>query len=189
VVGRHRLPPVLLLLIAALAVAGLSRWRESRAALVAEVVDGDTLHLATGERVRLIGVDAPETDGPYTRAEPLGAEAAAFVRGVALHRRVRLDFDGERRDPYGRTLAYVFVDRLDLNAELLRRGLARAYRRFPHRRLEEFLALEQSARAARLGVWGVARNALDAGPSRGQKGRSSEVGAPGARSGLAAPAR
>ncbi len=124
--------------------------------LVRQVVDGDTLILATGERVRLIGVDAPEQEGPYTRAEPFGAESAAFARRLAEGRRVRLAFDAERRDAYGRTLAYVAVGDLDLNAELIRQGYARAYRRFPHRRLDEFVRLEGEARAARRGLWGAA---------------------------------
>jgi micrococcal nuclease len=187
VVGRRRLPPVLLLLLAALAVSGLARWREGRAALVAEVVDGDTLRLATGEHVRLIGVDAPETDGPYTRVEPLGPEVAAFVRRVALGRHVRLEFDRERRDPYGRTLAYVSVDGLDLNADLLRRGYARAYRRFPHRRLAEFLDLERAARAASRGIWGASHEPLDAGSPTGHMPRSSARARAGGRSGPAAP--
>lgn len=150
---RPRLPSVLFLLLVALLVAGLAEWREGRAVLVHKAIDGDTLLLATGEMVRLIGVDAPETDGPYTRAEPFGAQAAAFVREAAEGRRIRLEIGPERRDAYGRTLAYVYVDDLDLNAELIRRGFARAYRRFPHRRLDEFVRLEAEARAAGLGLW------------------------------------
>ncbi|HEX7124423.1 MAG TPA: thermonuclease family protein [Thermodesulfobacteriota bacterium] len=161
---RPRLPSVLSLLFAALLVAGLAQWREGRAALVRKAVDGDTLLLATGEMVRLIGVDAPETDGPYTRAEPFGTRAAAFVREAAEGRRIRLEIGPERRDAYGRTLAYVHVDDLDLNAELIRRGLARAYRRFPHRRLDEFVRLEAEARAAGRGLW--AADAAGAGAGR-----------------------
>lgn len=153
--GRRRLPAVLPLLLAALLLAGLAAWREDRSALVRQAIDGDTLLLATGELVRLIGVDAPEREGPYTRAEPFGVEAAAFTRTAAQGRRIRLEVGPERRDAYGRTLAYVHVDDLDLNAEILRRGLARAYRRFPHPRLEEFLALEAEARAAGRGLWRV----------------------------------
>lgn len=150
---RSRLLAVLALLAAALALAGLAQWREARAVLVAEVVDGDTLRLATGEMVRLIGVDAPEREGPYTREEPFGAEATEVARRLAEGRRVRLEVGPERRDAYGRTLAYVHVGEVDLNAELIRRGLARAYRRFAHRRLDEFVRLEAEARAARRGLW------------------------------------
>jgi micrococcal nuclease len=159
----RRLLPVVVLLLAALAITGLARWRDSRASLVRDVVDGDTLVLATGERVRLLGIDAPERDGPYTRAEPLGEAAAAFLRSAAEGRHVRLEFDAERRDRFARTLAYVYVDDLDVNAALLREGLARAYRRFPHRRLDEFLALEREARAARRGLWVRGGSAAAAG--------------------------
>lgn len=153
--SRSRLLAVLSLLVAALLVAGLAHWREARAVLVVEVIDGDTLRLGTGELVRLIGVDAPEQEGPYTRAEPFGEAATAFARGLAEDRRVRLEIGPERRDAYGRTLAYVHAGEVDVNAELIRRGFARAYRRFPHRRLEEFIRLEAEARAARLGLWGT----------------------------------
>lgn len=150
---RSRLLALLSVVLAALFVAGLARWREDRATLVAAVIDGDTLRLGTDELVRLLGVDAPEREGPYTREEPFGDEATAFARACAEGRRVRLEFGPERRDAYGRTLAYVHAGESHLNAELLRHGLARAYRRFPHPRLEEFLRLEAEARAARRGIW------------------------------------
>ncbi len=148
---RARVPLLLLLALACL--LGLARWREGRATLVLRVLDGDTLLLATGERVRLIGVDAPESADLRRPVERLGPEAMAFVRRLAEGRRVRLEFDRERRDRYGRTLAYVFVADVDLNAALLRSGYARAESRFPHRRLDEFLALEAEARAAGRGLW------------------------------------
>jgi micrococcal nuclease len=149
-----RLRTLLLLVLLLAALLALARWREGRATLVAHVLDGDTLVLATGERVRLIGVDAPEIAGLRRLApQPFGPEAAAFARRLAEGRRIRLEFDLERRDKYGRTLAYVFVGDLDLNAEMIREGYAVAYRQFPHRRYDEFLALEAEARRARRGLW------------------------------------
>lgn len=154
--SRLRILFLLVLLLAAL--LALARWREGRATLVARVLDGDTLVLATGERVRLIGINAPEIAGLRRLVpQPFGPEAAAFARRLAEGRRVRLEFDRERRDTYGRTLAYVFVGDLDLNAEMIREGYAVAYRRFPHRRYDEFLALEAEAQRARRGLWGASQ--------------------------------
>src|SRR5262245_104184 len=89
-------------------------------ALVERVVDGDTMVIAGGDRVRLIGVDTPETHHPTKPAEPFGQEAFAFTRRMVEGRQVVLRFDpGEIKDRYGRTLAYVYVDGQFLNEELL----------------------------------------------------------------------
>lgn len=122
--------------------------------LCVRVVDGDTLILEGAERVRLIGVDAPESVDPRRPVEALGMEAAAFTRRMAEGRRVRLEFNLERKDQYGRTLAYVFLeDGTFLNAEIIRQGYARAYTSFPFRYREEFMALEREARLTRRGLW------------------------------------
>jgi micrococcal nuclease len=122
--------------------------------LCVRVVDGDTLVLDGGERVRLIGVNAPESVDPRRPVEPFGEESAAFTRRMAEGRRVRLEFDLERRDQYGRTLAYVFLeDGTFLNAEIIRQGYARAYTGFPFRYRDEFVALEREARRERRGLW------------------------------------
>ncbi len=94
---------------------------------VERVVDGDTLLLACGARVRLIGSDTPETVKPDHPAEPFGHEATAFTeRFVAEgNSQVRLEFDGPRKDRYDRFLATVWVGDRMLNEELLRAGLAR----------------------------------------------------------------
>ncbi len=89
---------------------------------VQRVVDGDTLKLSNGERVRLIGVDTPESaDNPKLRRDSkrtgqdraeiikMGKEAAEFTRKLVEGKRVRLAYDVQRKDRYGRTLAYVFI--------------------------------------------------------------------------------
>ena len=134
---------------------------------VVRVVDGDTLivrqrSLADGDdngwceaRVRLLGIDAPETVKPEQPVEPWGPEAAAFARNFVSEQDVRLQFDKRRIDRYGRVLAYVYVgDRL-LNEELVRAGLATASA-FPGdsqamaRRLRK---AEDEARRASRGMW------------------------------------
>lgn len=124
---------------------------------VARVVDGDTLQLASGHRVRLIGVDTPETVHPQRPPEPLGPEASEFTRRLVEGRPVRLEFDRERWDAYQRVLAYVYVDELLLNEELIRAGLSRAFTTYPFRSdmQRRFRAAEAEARAARRGLWGL----------------------------------
>ncbi len=94
---------------------------------VERVVDGDTLLLAGGARVRLIGVDTPETVKPDHPVEPFGHEATAFTERFVAdgNGEVRLEFDGPRKDRYDRFLATVWVGDRMLNEELLRAGLAR----------------------------------------------------------------
>ena len=128
------------------------------------VVDGDTLVVSPnpnpasreGDRIRLIGVDTPESVAPNRPVEYFGKEAAEFTRRQCEGRRVRLVFDpAQTQDRYGRTLAYVYLeDGTFLNAEIIRQGYGFAYTRFPFAYLEEFRALEREARDARRGLWG-----------------------------------
>ena len=74
------------------------QWRS-----VVRVVDGDTLLLDRNERVRLIGVDTPETVDPRRPVERFGKEASAFTKRMVEGKRVRLEFDQDRRDRFGRT--------------------------------------------------------------------------------------
>jgi micrococcal nuclease len=118
-------------------------------------IDGDTLLLAGGARIRLIGVDAPETVKPNYPVEPWGPEASAFTRQFVSGGRVRLAFDRERLDRYGRYLAYVYVDDRMLNEELVRAGLARFEPHFDYSTTMKtrFRRAEAEARAARRGLW------------------------------------
>ena len=122
--------------------------------LCTRVVDGDTLVLDGGERVRLIGVDTPEKDDRRPQVRRLAAAATEFTRRLCERRPVRLEYDLERRDRHERTLAYVFLeDGTFVNAEIVRQGYGFAYTRFPFRHLEEFRAYERDARAAGRGLW------------------------------------
>jgi micrococcal nuclease len=125
---------------------------------VIRAVDGDTalvrLDGAT-EYVRYIGVDTPETVKPGTPVQCGGPRASAFDHKLVDGRTVRLVFDRERRDDYGRLLAYIYVGRRFVNAELMRRGYARPLP-FPpntsHSRL--FARLADKAGRRGEGVWG-----------------------------------
>jgi micrococcal nuclease len=131
---------------------------------VKRVVDGDTLLLDSGERVRLIGIDTPESVKPDTPPEPWGHEASEFTKQLAEGRNVRLEFDRHREDQYGRTLAYVYLGDLLLNEEIVRQGFSRAETRFHFRSdfQKRFLAAEQEARQAKRGIWSNAPIAIEA---------------------------
>jgi micrococcal nuclease len=152
-VARRRWPllPLLLLLLAAVA------WAGPLEGTVVKVVDGDTIHVRVadrGEKVRYIGVNAPEIHHPTKGREPGGAEAAEANRRLVASRRVRLETDVQTRDRHGRLLAYVWVGRIMVNAELVRQGYAQATTVPPNVRHQELFAkLQREARAAGRGLW------------------------------------
>jgi len=138
---------------------------------VVHVVDGDTVDVRLGarvERVRLIGVDAPEAhdsaklDRDARRShrskaaiEAMGRRATEFTARRLDERTVGLEFDVERRDPYGRLLAYLWLpDGTLFNAEILRAGYAHVLTIPPNvRYASHFHRLQQEARAAGRGLW------------------------------------
>ncbi len=151
-----RLAPVVRLVLAAAALLAAAP-AESAAQVVERVVDGDTIIVRGIGRVRLIGVDTPETVHPGRPVEFFGKEASAFTRRLVDGKRVRLEYDQQRTDRYGRTLAYVHLpDGTFVNAEIIRRGYGHAYTRFPFRHLDRFRGLERDARRAGRGLWGSA---------------------------------
>jgi endonuclease YncB( thermonuclease family) len=123
--------------------------------LVTAVLDGDTIVVATVGRVRLLGIDAPETSHGLDSAAPFAIEAKARLAGLVLRRWIRLEYEGARDDVYGRRLAYVVSeDGTFVNGALVRDGLARISARQPLRRLEELRRAESEAQASRRGMWG-----------------------------------
>jgi len=157
---------VLLLLAAALLLRPWESWDgwwaddppASATVLVTRVVDGDTVEVrleGAEEDVRYIGVDTPETVKPDEPVQCFGPQASAFNHRLVEGRRVRLVFGEERRDVYGRLLAYVYLGKRFVNAELLRRGLARTLTIPPNDRFAEgFKRLEIAAARAGRGLWG-----------------------------------
>ncbi|MGB2982217.1 MAG: thermonuclease family protein [Candidatus Zixiibacteriota bacterium] len=117
---------------------------------VEEVTDGDTIVLENGEVVRYIGIDTPERDDPFYE-EATEANQEMLERG-----RITLEYDQDRRDRYGRLLAYVWVDTLLLNAELIRKGLASVYLFSPNLKYRErFISLQREARQKSVGIWSI----------------------------------
>jgi endonuclease YncB( thermonuclease family) len=152
---------------------------------VRRVIDGDTLLLDNGARVRLIGADTPETVHPDRPPEPWGAEAAEFTRAFIGRRPVRIELDPhDRQDRHGRFLAYVWVDSQMLNEELIRRGLARARLEFPYSeaRKKVFREAQAEAQRARRGIWSQRGAPDSAGGGRsGERLRACGAAATGAR--------
>lgn len=127
---------------------------DAAAQRVRQVIDGDTITVSGIGVVRLLGVDAPEKTGGYLPSEPFGDEATAFMRRLVDGQIVRLEYDGDRKDQYNRTLAYVFLPNGALaNDAIIRAGLAEVYRRFQFRLKGQLLAAEREARTARRGMW------------------------------------
>ena len=148
--------------------AGAEGAAERLSGRVVRAVDGDTLEVALAggatETVRLIGVDTPETVKPDTPVQCFGPRASRFEHRTVEGRRVRLLAGVEPRDVYGRLLAYVWVERPRagdgggrprfLEAELLRRGLARTLTFHPNDRFApRFTKIEQIAARRGKGLW------------------------------------
>ncbi|HEY5816646.1 MAG TPA: thermonuclease family protein [Solirubrobacterales bacterium] len=124
---------------------------------VVRVVDGDTIEVRIGgevEDVRLIGVDTPETVKPGEPVQCFGPRASGFTHRRLEGRRVRLVFGVERRDVYGRLLAYLYLGDRFFNPVLLRRGLARTLTIPPNDRFApRFERTELAAARDGRGLW------------------------------------
>jgi micrococcal nuclease len=127
---------------------------------VTRVVDGDTIEVRLPgggeEDVRYIGVDTPETVKPGTPVQCFGPAASAFNHALVEGRDVRLVVGPEARDVYGRLLAWVHLGRRFVNAELLRRGLARTLAIPPNTRYAaRFSRIQKAAARGGRGLWGA----------------------------------
>lgn len=125
----------------------------ARRAEVSRVLDGDTLELVGGEQVRHLLVDAPE----LARGDCYAAQALAKHRALVVGRVIELGYDVECSDRYGRRLAFVVADGVDVSRALVTQGAARVSWVPPNGgdRVAELRALEALARAGRVGLWGA----------------------------------
>lgn len=126
-----------------------------RTGLVRTVVDGDTVILGDGRKVRYLGIDSPEMGRNHRPPQFLAQAAKKFNARLVLNQKLRLEYDLERYDQYGRLLAYVFLpDGRMVNAELVRQGLARVYLFPPNLRYrKQLVSGQRQAMAARRGLW------------------------------------
>jgi micrococcal nuclease len=128
---------------------------------VVRVVDGDTVVLEEIGTVRLIGIDTPETVDPRVPVQAFGMEASAHLSRLLTGQRVRLEYDQQRQDKYGRTLAYLHLPNgTFVNLEMVRQGYAHAYVKYPFQLMEFFRDAEREARAAGRGLWATSETAI-----------------------------
>jgi len=119
-------------------------------------VDGDTIKLSNGETVRLIGIDAPESRNAFKKKKAFfGDVSKHYLDSLLTGKKIRMEYDVSRKDRYGRTLAYVYLeDGTFINEKILREGYAMIMTVPPNvRYAEHFLAIQQSARESKCGLW------------------------------------
>lgn len=122
--------------------------------VVRKVINGDTVLLDTGETVKYLGIEAPKLNTKEGGAEFYAREAARYNKKLVFMKKVRLEFDHDKKDPQGRLLAYVFVKNLFVNAELVKLGYAKASVKQPNIKYRETLtSLEEKAIKGDKGLW------------------------------------
>lgn len=124
------------------------------------VIDGDTFDLTDGRRVRMLGIDAPESGFHGKPTEPYSAESTAWLRDRIEGRQVQLRIDGNQKDRYDRLLAWVFDDKqILINQQMLAEGQAKLLADFglPLDLEPALRTAESEARIQKLGLWGTSR--------------------------------
>lgn len=121
---------------------------ETQNVKVTKIIDGDTIELSDKTRVRYTGVDTPETGDCF------GASAAKANSDLVLNKEVTLETDVQLIDKYGRKLAYVWLEKILVNEELVRQGFARVSTYPPNvKYVDRFQAAERKAREEQIGLW------------------------------------
>ncbi len=121
---------------------------------VKRVIDGDTFVLDSDERVRLIGIDTPETKHPTKGVQPYGPEASDFTKNAIEGKEVKLEFDVDLYDRYNRFLAYVYYNNVFLNEELVLMGLAVVSTYPPNvKYVDRFISAQNQSKKQKLGIW------------------------------------
>ena len=123
--------------------------------MVKRINDGDTIILNDNRCIRYIGINTPEINHREKKAEPYAYKAKLFNKSILLKKKVRLEFDQERKDQYGRWLAYVFLpDGRFINEEILKQGYGFFLSRYPNNRYDSMLLKAQlKAMLGKKGIW------------------------------------
>jgi len=123
--------------------------------LVTRVIDGDTIEIQGGEKVRYIGVDTPETKHPRKPVQCFGRQAAEKNKQLVEGKMVRLEKDVSEADRYGRLLRYVYAGDVFVNLAMVKQGYAYAATFPPDVKYQElFSQAQREAREGRRGLWG-----------------------------------
>lgn len=136
--------------------------------LVRRVIDGDTIQLSDNRKVRLTGIDTPElhfskkllldskrSQKDVRTIQELGKKSRDFTRALCLNKEVRLEYDVQKKDKYGRVLAYVYLkDGQFVNARIMEEGFAQVMTVPPNvKYADHFVRLEREAREHNKGLW------------------------------------
>jgi endonuclease YncB( thermonuclease family) len=133
---------------------------------VRRVVDGDTVELSNGQKIRMLNIDTPETVKANTAVKCYGPEASAFTKKLLSDKMVQLVVDREANDQYGRGLRFIFLDGVDtsniensVNADVVKNGFGKMVSYKPNTTYaRDFQKWEDEARSKKLGVWGACKN-------------------------------
>lgn len=136
--------------------------KEAKEALVKRVVDGDTFVIGNGQKVRMIGINTPESVDPRRKVEFYGKEASQYVKKMLEGKKVLLQWGQTPQDKYGRWLAWVWLpDGTFVNGELVAKGYAQVYTfKDNPEHAEYLLQLQKQAREEQLGLWGKADDGI-----------------------------
>ena len=128
-------------------------------AVVTRIVDGDTLVISTGEKVRLICIDTPETGDAYA------SQAKRHLTTLTLNKSVVLERDVEDTDKYGRLLRYVYVNNFSVNKDIVHSGLATIFRVPPNGvHCDEYETAQSVAQEKKIGIWTESNDSCEVCP-------------------------
>ncbi|MCM8782563.1 MAG: thermonuclease family protein, partial [Candidatus Omnitrophica bacterium] len=105
----------------------LDKVKLPQKATVTRIIDGDTIGIDNGMRIRYIGINAPETRHPPKAVEYFGREASSFNKKLVFGKEIFLEYDIQKFDKYGRVLAYVYINDIFVNAKLVEEGYAQVF--------------------------------------------------------------
>ncbi|MBS3087262.1 thermonuclease family protein [Candidatus Pacearchaeota archaeon] len=120
-------------------------------AQVTKIIDGDTLQTSANQTIRLLGINTPEKNEPFYQ------EAKTHLNNLVQNQTIQIE--SEQQDKYGRTLAYIFLNNQNVNAQILKQGLATLYYYDHDSHYEELKKAEEFARLNQLGIWEPSPNA------------------------------
>jgi len=126
---------------------------------VIRIIDGDTIEIEGGQKVRYIGINAPETVHPDMKVQCFGKEAAVKNKELIEGKIIELEKDVSETDKYGRLLRYIYSDNIFVNDFLVRQGFAHASTYPPDVKYQDqFRQAEQEAQEFNRGLWGVCQS-------------------------------
>ena len=139
------------LIVVSLFISNIANGKEY---FVKQIINGDTIRLDTGQIVKYIGIETPELNLKEGGSEFFAKQASRYNHKLVFMKKIRLEFDKQKEDSDGRMLAYVFVKKTFVNAELIKLGYAKAHIVPPNDKYKKvFLDYEKKAKISEKGLW------------------------------------